>query len=107
LIVVAQAQMGASWRIGIDRAPTGLVTAGLFRHIRHPIYSGLFALLVALVLLTPSPWTIMGAAWLGSLIAIQARLEERHLEAVHGSAFRVWAARTGRFLPAIGRLAAP
>src|SRR5262245_32457769 len=36
--VVAQAQMGASWRIGIDSRPTALVTGGLYRAVRNPIY---------------------------------------------------------------------
>jgi protein-S-isoprenylcysteine O-methyltransferase Ste14 len=40
VIALAQAQMGASWRIGIDAAPTALVTSGLFAFSRNPIYSG-------------------------------------------------------------------
>lgn len=106
LVVTAQLHMGASWRIGISEERTGLVTSGLFAFVRHPIYTGLFALLGALVLLTPSAWTVMAALWIGSLIALQARLEEAHLAAAHGGAFSAWAARTGRFLPGVGRLTA-
>lgn len=104
LVVIAQTGMGASWRIGVPEERTGLVTTGLFAWIRHPIYTGLYALLGALVLLTPAPWTVMGALWLGWLLALQARLEEAHLSRLHGAAFQAWAARTGRFLPALGRL---
>ena len=104
LVVAAQTGMGASWRIGVTEERTGLVTTGLYAAIRHPIYTGLYALLVALVLLTPAPWTVMGALWLGSLLALQARLEEAHLARVHGAVFLAWAARTGRFLPGLGRL---
>ncbi len=103
LVIAAQSGMGASWRIGVPEERTGLVTTGLFAVIRHPIYTGLYALLLALVLLTPSPWTIMGALWLGSLLALQARLEEGHLARLHEAAFATWAARTGRFLPGLGR----
>ena len=39
LMLVAQAQMGLSWRIGIDeKNRTGLVTNGLFSLSRNPIF---------------------------------------------------------------------
>src|SRR5262249_31050694 len=38
---LAQAQMGLAWRIGIDDRPTALVTAGLYRLVRNPIYAGM------------------------------------------------------------------
>lgn len=104
VVIVAQFGMGASWRIGVPEEKTGLVTTGLFALVRHPIYTGLYALLGAVLLLAPSPWTVMGALWLGSLLVLQARLEEAHLVQLHGDLFRAWAERTGRFLPALGRL---
>lgn len=104
LVIVAQFGMGASWRIGVPEEKTGLVTSGLFAFVRHPIYTGLYALLAAIVLLSPSPWTVMGALWLGSLLALQARLEEAHLVQLHGDLYRAWAERTGRFFPGLGRM---
>lgn len=39
LFVVAQAHLGPSWRIGIDeRARPGLVTSGMYRFCRNPIF---------------------------------------------------------------------
>src|SRR5262245_13319493 len=35
LLMLAQAQMGASWRIGIDSRPTALVTRGLYAAVRN------------------------------------------------------------------------
>ena len=103
LVVVAQIQMGASWRIGISETPTELVTQGVFRWVRHPIYTGVVALLLGLVLMSPSPWTIMGACWLGSLINVQARLEEAAIGPHAGPAFDSWARQTGRFFPGVGK----
>jgi protein-S-isoprenylcysteine O-methyltransferase Ste14 len=102
--VAAQADMGASWRIGIDDRPTGLVRGGLYAWVRNPIYTGLLTMLAGLVLIAPSAWTIMGFADVLVLVGLQARLEEQHLARQHGDDFRAWAARVGRFLPGIGRL---
>jgi protein-S-isoprenylcysteine O-methyltransferase Ste14 len=104
VIALAQAQMGASWRIGIDAAPTALVTSGLFALSRNPIYSGLLALAGSIAALTPASPTIIGLAASCILVSIQARLEERHLLAQHGQAYRDYASRVGRFVPWLGRL---
>ncbi len=104
LTVVAQAQMGASWRIGIDEQPTGLVTRGLFSGMRNPIFTGMLLVLAGVVFVTPCAWTVM--AWVDGLllISLQARLEERHLLKLHGDAYRGYASRVGRFVPGVGRL---
>src|SRR5947209_18612591 len=46
LMVLAQLHLGASWRIGIDEgAKPGLVTDGLYRFCRNPIFFGMFVTL--------------------------------------------------------------
>lgn len=99
LVVVAQAQMGRSWRIGIDDRPTGLVVSGIYSRIRHPIYTGMIGLCAALALLAPSPWTWMLLPLVGFQVGVQARLEEQHLLRQHGEEYARWAAGSGRFLP--------
>lgn len=104
LVAVAQRQMGASFRIGIDAERTPLVERGVFRAVRNPIFSGLLVLLAGVVLIVPSVWSL--ALWLVSFgaIARHTRLEERHLRAMHGDAYARYAERTGRFVPGLGRL---
>ena len=104
LTLLAQFQMGASWRIGIDDQPTQLVTRGAFAISRNPIFTGMLATLAAIVLITPALWTIAGWVATAAVIAAQVRLEEQKLLAVHGDAYAEYAAGTGRFLPWIGRL---
>jgi protein-S-isoprenylcysteine O-methyltransferase Ste14 len=103
-IKLAQREMGRSWRVGIDDRPTELVTGGLFARVRNPVFTGMLAFLLGSALVMPSPWTLIG--WLDCvlLIALQARLEERHLLAVHGERYRAYAARVGRLVPGIGVL---
>jgi len=105
LVLVAQHQMGASWRIGIDDRPTRLVVHGLFRHLRNPIFSGILLVTLGIVLVAPSP--VLVACWLAAfvLLRVQIGLEERHLLALHGDDYAAWAARTGRLVPGIGKLA--
>lgn len=103
LILVAQAQMGASWRIGIDASPTALVTGGLFGVVRNPIFTAMLAMMLGLALVTPAAWTVLGWVYAATVIAIQTRHEEAHLEALHGEVYRAYTARVGRFLPGVGR----
>ncbi len=104
ITLVAQAQMGASWRIGIDDRPTQLVTGGLFALSRNPIFSGMVLTLAGIVLIAPAPWLLIGCAVALVLVCLQVRLEERHLCEIHGDAYISYAARVGRFLPWLGRL---
>jgi protein-S-isoprenylcysteine O-methyltransferase Ste14 len=103
IVAAAQRQMGSSFRIGIDEAPTPLVEAGLFRWVRNPIYSGLLLMLAGVVLIAPGVWS--AALWIAAAgaIAWHTRLEERHLLALHGESYRRYAERTGRFVPGVGR----
>jgi protein-S-isoprenylcysteine O-methyltransferase Ste14 len=104
ITLVAQSQMGASWRVGIDDRPTQLVTGGLFALSRNPIFLGMFLSLAAVVLITPAPWTVAGFAIAVVLISLQVRLEERNLVRMHGPEYATYAARVGRFVPWLGRL---
>jgi protein-S-isoprenylcysteine O-methyltransferase Ste14 len=103
LEIAGQATMGRSFRVGIDDRPTELVTTGVFRQVRNPIFTGLLIALSGFVLLTPSPWSFMALLWIGGLIAVQVRLEEAHLLRMHGEPYAIYAGRVGRFLPGVGK----
>ncbi len=106
VIAIAQRQMGESFRIGIDDAKTALVSRGLFRHARNPIYSGLLVMLLGVTLVIPCAASLFLGGAAAAAIAIHTRLEERHLLALHGDAYRAYAERVGRFVPGVGRLRA-
>lgn len=98
LIVLAQAQMGAAWRIGIDtERRTSLVTHGLFGWSRNPIFLGMRLILVGLVLLVPAVATLALLAAAEVLIQVQVRLEEAHLSALHGERYAAYRARVARW----------
>jgi protein-S-isoprenylcysteine O-methyltransferase Ste14 len=80
------------------------VKDGPFRSVRNPIFTGTSLTWVGIALLVPNPITIVGPGS-PSPHRVQVRLvEEPYLRRVHGDAYRAYAARTGRFLPGIGRI---
>ena len=104
VLMTAQAQMGAAWRVGIDTHATPLVTHGLYRLVRNPIYSAMALVLAGAVLVAPSLATLAAFAGVMLALAMQTRLEERHLIGLHGARYLGYAARVGRFVPGVGKL---
>jgi protein-S-isoprenylcysteine O-methyltransferase Ste14 len=105
LTFVAQGHMGASWRIGIPEGErTELVTRGLYRFSRNPIYLGMFAALAGCFLLIPSTAVGVTALLLAAVIQVVVRQEEAFLGRLHGAAYGDYGRRVGRFLPWWGRL---
>ena len=105
-VVVGQATMGSSWRIGTDPADrTRLVTEGPFSVVRNPIYSSLIPTLLGLALLVPNVVALASVAMLIAVLEVETRLiEEPYLLRTHGDAYSRYASRVGRFVPGVGRL---
>lgn len=106
LTLVAQVEMGASWRIGVDASErTTLVTSGIFALVRNPIFSAMLLTTVGLAVAAPTPLALALPWALLVGVEIQVRhVEEPYLIRVHGEPYLAWAARTGRFVPGLGRL---
>jgi len=103
LLVVAQLQMGASWRIGIDESATAaLIDSGLFRFCRNPIYLALLVVIAGYVAMLPTCMSLM--VWAGAYLGIRLQIgaEETYLQRTYGEAYHVYSHRVGRLLPAIG-----
>ena len=98
-IGIAQAQMSASFRMGIDAAEkTTLVRHGFFSWSRNPIYLGLLTGVAGFFLVAPNALSFGAfvAAWTG--IKIQVRLEEEYLLSHHGAAYREYQATVRRWI---------
>jgi len=104
--LAAQTGMGTSWRIGVDPAErTELVTTGVFAHVRNPIFAAMAAAQLGVVLMVPTWVSVLALIALFIAVQLQVRaVEEPYLLSVHGGAYAWYVARTGRFLPGIGRV---
>lgn len=106
LTLVAQLQMGASWRIGVNPSErTALVTDGVFSYLRNPIFTGMLLALAGLVLLVPNVLATLAALCTLAGLELHVRLvEEPYLLRTHGDRYREYSRAVGRFIPGLGRL---
>jgi protein-S-isoprenylcysteine O-methyltransferase Ste14 len=97
--LLAQSQMGESWRIGIDaKRKTELVRKGVFRFSRNPIFLGMAVTLLGLFLIIPNALTLLILILGVVLIQIQVRLEEEYLRQVHGEQYIEYCRNVHRWL---------
>jgi protein-S-isoprenylcysteine O-methyltransferase Ste14 len=105
LLVAAQLNLGASWRIGIEEGVRpGLVTNGFYRFCRNPIFFAILVILAGYALLLPTRLSFL--LLIGAFIGIRQQVltEEAYLSRTYGDAYRTYARRVGRFVPGIGKL---
>lgn len=98
-ILMAQKQMGDSWRIGIDHElKTQLVSAGVFKISRNPIFLGMRINLLGLFLILPNAVTLAVLVLGDALMQIQVRLEEEYLTRTHGQNYEQYRRQTRRWI---------
>jgi protein-S-isoprenylcysteine O-methyltransferase Ste14 len=106
LTLVAQLDMGESWRVGVDENErTELVVQRSFRVVRNPIFSAMAMTASGLALLVPNLVAVVSVGALVAALELQVRVvEEPYLRTAHGSGYLRYGARVGRFVPGLGRL---
>ena len=93
-------EMGGSWRIAvIPGEKTKLITTGLYAYVRHPIYALSICLMLATVVIVPSPLMIVVALIHFAFMHLKSLVEERSLLSIHGTAYEELCERTGRYFP--------
>jgi protein-S-isoprenylcysteine O-methyltransferase Ste14 len=93
--------LGRNWSISLDvREDHQLITDGIYRKIRHPMYSAFWLWAVAQALLLPN-WVagFAGLIGFGTLFFGRVAREERMMLETFGDGYREYMARTGRIIP--------
>ena len=97
--IKAQADMGPSWRIGIDtKQRTELVTTGAFARSRNPIFLSMRLAMLGLLLIDPNAVSLSLLLSAELLMQVQVRLEEDHLQRLHETTYTDYRQRVRRWL---------
>jgi protein-S-isoprenylcysteine O-methyltransferase Ste14 len=99
VLVAGLVNLGRSLTALAHPVPHGVLkTNGLYRLVRHPIYSGIIALVVGSSASSGSVAKVLAAGALIGWFSIKARWEETRLRATY-PAYGDYAAHTPRFVP--------
>jgi protein-S-isoprenylcysteine O-methyltransferase Ste14 len=95
-----QAALGKEWSPQLQlREQHRLVTSGPYAWMRHPMYTALFGVVIALALLTANGCFMLLAAAVIAGFVIRAPREERMMLEAFGKEYQDYAQRTGKFFP--------
>lgn len=99
---IGRIQLGQNW-VDLEDYQVlpeqSLVTEGIYRFVRHPIYVGDIALFIGLELALNS-WLVLGAFLLIVIVLRQTQAEEAMLTKIFPE-YRAYSQRTKRFIPSI------
>ncbi len=93
--------LGRNWSLSLEvREGHKLVTDGIYRHVRHPMYTAFWLWAVAQALLLPN-WIagLAGLVGFGTLYVLRVGQEERLMLDTFGDAYRAYMVRTARLIP--------
>ncbi len=102
LVIIGFVIMGKGWAL-IHGAKGGLITTGPYVRVRHPQYSGLFLVMIGMLIQWP---TIITAAMFPVLIYVYYRLSKREEEEMikaYGDEYRRYMEKTPMFVPRLGK----
>jgi len=75
-IIVSWGHVVLGWRTHFPTIQDTLVRHGVYGHLRHPIYAGIFLVLIGLTLLTPTLPVAVASSLGMAFFIVMARLEE-------------------------------
>ncbi len=99
IFIQAMRDLGDSWRLGIDElSPGGLVTGGIYRVSRHPIYLFFDLYFLGTFLVNGALIFLVFFVVIAVTLHMQMLQEEGFLTRVYGTSYQEYCARTNRYL---------
>jgi protein-S-isoprenylcysteine O-methyltransferase Ste14 len=99
----AHSELGTYWSVTLElRDNHRLITQGVYRYVRHPMYAALFLYSIGQALVLPN-W-VVGPSYLvafGILFAFRIGAEERMMLETFGDEYAAYMARTKLLVPGI------
>ncbi len=100
----ARRTLGANWAHGAEyqiKHNHELVTAGVYKYIRHPIYAGIFLSFIGAEIVAGSFIVVIFLITLPLTATYQAKHEEAILTKQFGAQYRTYMSKTARFIPGL------
>ncbi|MEY2927981.1 MAG: hypothetical protein RL367_2458 [Pseudomonadota bacterium] len=99
MVIIAQLQMGAAWRIGFRQGDAPVfVSHGLYRFSRNPIFLGMILLGIGTAVGVGLGWAWLAAALFALSAHLTVLLEEQHLTASFGTTYAAFKSRVPRWI---------
>jgi protein-S-isoprenylcysteine O-methyltransferase Ste14 len=100
IAIWARLSLGSNWSGMVAlKKDHQLVSSGLYRWVRHPIYSGILLAMFGTAMIAGHLRGWLGMALAFGAFYFKARREERFLREEFGPSFEAHSRRTGMFLP--------
>ena len=99
----AHSDLGSYWSVTLElREQHRLITEGIYRHVRHPMYAALFLYSIGQALVVPN-WVVGPSYFVtfGILFALRIGAEERMMLEAFGDEYAAYRARTKLLVPGI------
>ena len=99
----AHADLGTNWSVTLElRQEHRLISQGVYRAVRHPMYSALALYAIGQALVIPN-WVagFSNVTALAVLLALRLGAEEKMMAGQFGDEYAAYSARTKRFVPGI------
>lgn len=95
--------LGRNWSVTLEiKDEHQLVTSGVYRQVRHPMYSAFFLWALAQALLLPNLVAgLSGLVGFGILFAFRVGREEAMMRETFGAEYDAYVARTKRIIPGL------
>jgi protein-S-isoprenylcysteine O-methyltransferase Ste14 len=99
----SHADLGTNWSVTLEvREQHGLITHGIYRRVRHPMYMALLLYSCGQALVVPN-W-VAGPSYLvtfGILVVFRVRAEEQMMLDQFGDQYAAYVGRTKRVVPGV------
>jgi protein-S-isoprenylcysteine O-methyltransferase Ste14 len=86
-----------------EQRPSGVVSTGAFRHVRHPLYLGSILFYLGLAVSTASLFSLVLVVVIFSFYNYIASYEEKIMVEQFDEEYRSYKKRTGKWVPMIGK----
>ncbi|WP_082227099.1 methyltransferase family protein [Demequina rhizosphaerae] len=80
----------------------GLAAGGIYSYVRHPMYAGILVIAFGMAIGSGKLWTLVSSVVLLVFFDIKTRVEEGYLVRTYPG-YEDYAARTGKFVPGVGK----